>query len=116
MTSLNILYGGYKPSLAGARAVMRTDQQQRAADQRSAYLARARQQGIARLRSNRTTSRNQAFGPETKYFDVAIDASITTAGSSWADTEVPCDFYVNSSGAPAAYTDFVHNQNLERKE
>jgi len=99
------MYGGYKPSLAGARAVMRTDQQMRAADQRSAYLAKARQQGIARLRTSRVTSRNAAFGPETKYFDVAIDASITTAGSSWADTEVPCDFYVNSSGAPAAYTD-----------
>jgi len=99
------MYGGYKPSLAGARAVMRTDQQQRAADQRAAYLARARQQGIARLRTSRVTSRNNAFGPETKYFDTAIDASVTTAGSTWADTEVPCDNYVNSSGAPAAYTD-----------
>lgn len=99
------MYGGYKPSLAGARAVMRTDLQQRAADQRSAYLAKARQQGIARMRTSRVTSRNNAFGPETKYFDTAIDASVTTAGSSWADTEVPCDFYVNSSGAPAAYTD-----------
>lgn len=99
------MYGGYKPSLAGARAVMRTDQQQRAADQRAAYLARARQQGIARLRTQRVTSRNSTFGPETKYFDVAIDADVTTAGTTWADTEVPCDFYVNSSGAPAAYTD-----------
>jgi len=99
------MYGGYKPSLAGARSAMRTDQQRRAADQRSAYLARARQEGIARLRTSRVTSRNNAFGPETKYFDTAIDASVTTAGSTWADTEVPCDFYVNSSGAPAAYTD-----------
>jgi len=99
------MYGGYKPTLSGARAMMRTDLQQRAADQRSAYLARARQQGIARLRTSRVTSRNAAFGPETKYFDTAIDASVTTAGSTWADTEVPCDFYVNSSGAPAAYTD-----------
>ena len=84
---------------------MRTELQQRAADQRAAYLARARQQGIARLRSQRTTSKNYTFGPETKYFDVAIDADVTTAGTTWADTEVPCDFYVNSSGAPAAYTD-----------
>lgn len=42
---------------------------------------------------------------ETKYFDVGINASVTTAGTTWADTEVPCDNYVNSSGSPAAYTD-----------
>jgi len=42
---------------------------------------------------------------ETKYFDVGINASVTTAGTTWADTEVPCDNYVNSSGSPAPYTD-----------
>lgn len=48
---------------------------------------------------------NRSLGSETKYFDTSFDASITAAGTTWADTEVPCDFYVNASGAPAAYTD-----------
>jgi hypothetical protein len=42
---------------------------------------------------------------ETKYFDCGINAATTTAGTTWADTEVPCDNYVNSSGVAAAYTD-----------
>lgn len=42
---------------------------------------------------------------ETKYFDVGINTAVTTAGTTWADTEVPADNYVNSSGSPAAYTD-----------
>jgi len=42
---------------------------------------------------------------ETKYFDAGINAAVTTAGTTWADTEVPCDNYVNSGGAAAAYTD-----------
>lgn len=42
---------------------------------------------------------------EVKYFDTGINAAITTAGTTWADTEVPCDNYVNSGGAAAAYTD-----------
>lgn len=42
---------------------------------------------------------------ETKYFDVGINAIVTCAGTSWADSEVPCDNYVNSSGTAAAYTD-----------
>lgn len=43
--------------------------------------------------------------PETKYFDVGINAQVTAAGTDWANTEVPCDNYVNSSGTAAAYTD-----------
>lgn len=43
--------------------------------------------------------------PETKYFDVGINAAVTMAGTSWADSEVPCDNYINSSGTAAAYTD-----------
>lgn len=43
--------------------------------------------------------------PETKYFDVGINATVTAAGTDWANTEVPCDNYVNSSGVAAAYTD-----------
>jgi len=42
---------------------------------------------------------------EVKYFDCGINTAVTTAGTTWADTEVPCDNYVNSSGAPAVYTD-----------
>jgi len=42
---------------------------------------------------------------ETKYFDAGINAAVTTAGTTWADTEDPCDNYVNSGGAAAAYTD-----------
>lgn len=42
---------------------------------------------------------------ETKYFDVGINTTVTFAGTSWADSEVPADNYVNSSGTTAAYTD-----------
>ncbi len=42
---------------------------------------------------------------ETKYFDCGISADITTAGTDWSGTEVPCDNFVNGSGATAAYTD-----------
>jgi len=42
---------------------------------------------------------------ETKYFDCGFSAAVTAAGTTWADTELPMDNYVNSSGAPAAYTD-----------
>lgn len=43
--------------------------------------------------------------PETKYFDTGINAAVTAAGTDWANTEVPCDNYVNASGTAAAYTD-----------
>jgi len=46
-----------------------------------------------------------AMARETKYFDCGINAAITTAGTTWADTEVPCDYYVTSAGSPGAYTD-----------
>lgn len=46
-----------------------------------------------------------SFAPETKYFDCGINTAVTFAGTDWSDTEVPCDNYINSSGAAAAYTD-----------
>lgn len=57
------------------------------------------------VRSFAPTSRASLMMPETKYFDTGINASVTFAGTTWADSEVPCDNYVNSSGTPAAYTD-----------
>lgn len=42
---------------------------------------------------------------ETKYFDVGINDTVTWAGADWANSEVPCDNYINSSGTAAAYTD-----------
>lgn len=47
----------------------------------------------------------QLVKPETKYFDVGINTAVTWNGGDWADSEVPADNYVNSSGAAAAYTD-----------
>jgi len=52
----------------------------------------------------RTYTQQRARG-ETKYFDCGINAAVTTAGTTWADTEVPCDNVVNSSGTNTAYTD-----------
>jgi len=92
----------FKPTSGGTpKGYMRTATQQRAYDQRNAYLAKARQLGVARAR---TTYRGN-LQPETKYFDTGINVAVTTAGTTWADTEVPCDNYVNASGSPAAYTD-----------
>jgi len=54
--------------------------------------------------STRTPARSYRKG-ETKYFDVGISSAVTFAGTSWADSEVPADFYVNTSGVAAAYTD-----------
>lgn len=42
---------------------------------------------------------------ETKYFDVGINATVTSGANDWTDSEVPCDNYVNGSGTAAAYTD-----------
>lgn len=47
----------------------------------------------------------QLVKPETKYFDCGINVATTMAGTSWADSEVVCDNYINSSGAAAVYTD-----------
>ena len=43
--------------------------------------------------------------PETKYFDTGINVAVTATATTWADTEVACDNYVNTSGSAAAYTD-----------
>ena len=43
--------------------------------------------------------------PETKYFDTGINVAVTATATTWADTEVACDNYINTSGAAAAYTD-----------
>lgn len=65
-------------------------------------LARAKQ--IAKRRPARPVKILYGLG-ETKYFDCGINAAITGNGATWADTEVPCDNYVSSTGAAAAYTD-----------
>lgn len=97
----------YKPTGAGGSlAVRRTALQQKAYDQQMAYNAKRRQLGVAGYRAGMAATRNRLLmTPETKYFDTSIDTLVTTAGTDWADTEVPCDFYVNSSGTPAVYTD-----------
>lgn len=41
---------------------------------------------------------------DPKYFDCGFHTNITGAGTTWADTEVPCDNFVGTDGAPAAYT------------
>ncbi len=63
------------------------------------FSARTRSQGFA------PTSTMLAMVPETKYFDTTFSLLHTWAGTSWADSEVPMDNYVNSSGVIAAYTD-----------
>lgn len=60
---------------------------------------------FGRQQSFAPTSRASLMMPETKYFDVGINGSTTWAGTTFADTEVPCDNYVNSSGTAAAYSD-----------
>jgi len=77
----------------------------------AAYAARQRtpMEGIDypmryQARAAPTYAAQRARG-EVKYFDVGINTAVTTAGTTWADTEVPADSYVNSGGAAAAYTD-----------
>ncbi len=79
----------------------------------------AKQTGLARggvtSRQNGGARRSLAVGRarapavtafnETKYFDCGINVATTWAGTTWADSEVVCDNYVNSSGTAAAYTD-----------
>jgi len=86
-----------KEDAALLAATAREEQRYRARQQQAAF--RAGQQGAF------VYGGGGAMAKETKYFDVGINAAITTAGTTWADTEVPCDNYVNSSGTPAAYTD-----------
>lgn len=101
--------GSYSRSRAGRRS----EHQANAQIQREAYYesrrAQAPMEGIdfpTRSYAPRNTPYvvQRARG-EVKYFDVGINAPITTAGTTWADTEVPADNYVNSGGAAAAYTD-----------
>lgn len=74
--------------------------------QRQAYIQRRQRQMGFKVTSFAPTSRSASIlVPETKYFDVGIQTTVTTAGTTWADTEVFADNYVNSSGTPAAYTD-----------
>jgi len=98
----------YKPSTTGARAQMKEDAALLAATAREERLYRARQQQAA-FRAGQQGAfiygGGGAMAKETKYFDVGINTAVTTAGTTWADTEVPADNYVNSSGSPAAYTD-----------
>jgi len=87
---------------------MKEDAALLAATAREERLYRARQQQAA-FRAGQQGAfvygGGGAMAKETKYFDVGINTTVTTAGTTWADTEVPADNYVNSSGTPAAYTD-----------
>jgi len=103
---------GYR-SYSQSKSQRRRDVAEMAAADRetAAYFARQRapMEGIdyptrAYAPQNMPYVQQRARG-ETKYFDVGINASVTTAGTTWADTEVPADNYVNSGGAAAAYTD-----------
>lgn len=84
---------GYKQTKARGQMVTKDQKAQR-----QAFLASRRPQTIPRAFVKAAT-------PETRYFDVGINTACLTAGTTWADTEVPADFYVNSAGSPAAYTD-----------
>ncbi len=70
----------------------------------SSATARAEQQARARQGLTSTGRATVSFD-ETKYFDCGINTAVTWSGASWADSEVPCDNFVNSSGTAAAYTD-----------
>jgi len=99
-------------SYSKSKAQRREDVAQMAAADRASqtYWARQRNpmEGIdyptRTYNPGRSYVQQRARG-EVKYFDVGINAAVTTAGTTWADTEVPADNYVNSGGAPAAYTD-----------
>jgi len=103
-------YNAYAKSKAGRR---RDVAEMAAADRaEAAYYARQRtpMEGIDYPMRYTAPARNNSYVAqrargEVKYFDVGINASVTTAGTTWADTEVPADNYVNSGGAAAAYTD-----------
>jgi len=103
-------YASYSKSKAGRR---RDVAEMAAADRAAAtYYARqtAPMEGIDYPMRYPAPPRNQSYVAqrargEVKYFDVGINAAVTTAGTTWADTEVPADNYVNSSGSHAGYTD-----------
>jgi len=99
-------------SYSKSKAQRREDVAQMAAADRASqtYWARQRNpmEGIdyptRTYNQGRSYVQQRARG-EVKYFDTGINAAVTTAGTTWATTVVPCDNYVNSGGAPAAYTD-----------
>jgi len=91
----------YKPTSGGTpKGYMRTTLQQKAYDQRQAYLAKARQVGVAAAR--------YAAGSmprEMKYFDTSFSQTVSTAAD-WTGSEVPCTNYIQSDGTTVgAYTD-----------
>lgn len=89
----------YKQGVISGRNVRRENVAMAAAADRA--------QRISQNRKAATARRLAAYRPpmpETKYFDVGINAPVTTAGTTWADTEVPADNYVDANGSPAAYT------------
>ncbi len=48
--------------------------------------------------------------PETKYFDVAINAHVIATAGDWTGTEVPCDNFITNDGATVgAYTSSALN-------
>lgn len=102
-------YSSYSKSKAGRRRDVAEMQALDRAEAAYAARQRAPMEGIdypARYPSRPAPAyAAQRARGEVKYFDVGINAAITTAGTTWADTEVPADNYVNSSGSPAAYTD-----------
>lgn len=69
------------------------------------YYGGQKKQRVMSNRRRNVTLYTGSFAPETKYFDVGINAVVTVSGATWADSEVPADNYVNASGSPASYTD-----------
>lgn len=99
---------GTRPYRAPLNVYKPTTPRGGAASVARASIENARRQDRLRMQAAYRTRRQQpvVYAPaETKYFDCGINTLVTTAGSTWADTEVPCDNYVNSGGSPAAYTD-----------
>lgn len=71
-----------------------------------ARIAAAVDRSIKQQQAAVTLARNRGLNySETKYFDVGINVDMVGSNTDWSDTEVPCDNYVNTSGAAAAYTD-----------
>jgi len=57
------------------------------------------------VRSNPVYRRSGAVSGEGKYFDVGFSHTWTGGNDAWTGTEIPCDDYITSAGATAAYTD-----------
>jgi len=54
---------------------------------------------------SRALARRSTRKGETEYFDCGINTVVTFAGTTWADTEVPCDNYITGAGLVDVYTD-----------